>query len=1287
MSARRVSATPLDTPLGGDLLIEASAGTGKTYALTTLAARAVVEAALPAERLLLVTFTVAATSELRHRLRDVLRTALAAVRRPAAADGSISASDDDQAADLAKRWRRLGIETEAEGRLTAAVRDLDRANILTIHGFCQRVLAEFAFDGAIPFGFEVSGDDALAVGAAARDFWRRRLVDAPSPLLAHARRTPYGHERFEPDALADWARLIHPKPDLDVRGAGERDVAARFSSAYDGWRKEFDALRGHWPRRGAAFMRTIDGLSFRRGSLGKARRLQRLLRAALDGDVPELLPLADAGYFGKSSLSRVTSKAQFPANPLFDAFDRLGDAAKEPNKLADAWLRRQRTELLDAVRTTLRESAWAERQLSFNGLLTETERALRGPAGEALAERIRDRYQMALIDEFQDTDGLQARIFERIYPIPSGQRRNAADAGSRRGADAAKAQASVVGDPKQSIYAFRGADLFAFLQIGKRKGQRRLVLEANFRSTPGLVQAVNALFARRHPFLLPEVSYEAVQAARAETSGLRFDDDLLLGDDGRPFVIRLDPTDGKGSGEDFQTISAASAAAEIARLLRLGETGRAAIDGQPLGGGDIAVLVRTSAQGQAMAEALRMCGVQSVELADVDVFETADAAQLHHLLYALCAAPEHRRAAALRGALAADMFGLTVQDLAALAEDRPWAAWQERFRDWRATWRSAGVATLIRRLLFAAPTQCGQALLQQRNGARRLTNMMHLADLLQQVEAREQLEPVALVDWLAARRRNLQRGNDATQLRLESDERLVKVATVHRSKGLEFPVVFYPFAWYRRRAAKGATAQYHERQGSRYVEVLDLDPSEDAYAQERAEDQAEELRLLYVALTRAKYRCVVTWARALGHERAALAWLLHGRDIVGDTPVASMKAHAAHMKQDAGAWRIEVEAFAAQHQEAIRLAGLFDPADAPPPQSPLAQEVPTAAQRSATDAKMLRARAFHRPLRAVRQATSYSALAAERGAAVSAAEHIEAARPDHDQREDAALAELSLDGPAQAAPAAALSAFAMPRGRRIGHCVHELFEFSVALEPHEEAVKELERLGEGVLRRHGIDLKWLPTVCSLVTNARGTPLVPDTPRQGQLRLVDFERPLVEMEFQLPVNSLRRDQLGACLKAHGYDDPFQPPDSKPRAVVAGMEEADAEAVLAPVDGFLSGFIDLVGEHDGRWYVVDYKSNWLGDDYQAYAPAALRVAMRRNAYHLQYLLYLTALHRHLRLRLPDYDCDRHLGGAFYLFVRGMRPQHPGHGVFHDAPPRACIEAIDACLGDFGTRGSAS
>ena len=1269
-TVRKSKATPFDVPFGDDLLIEASAGTGKTYALTTLAARAIAEGAQPVERLLVVTFTVAATSELRHRLRKTLREAHDAV------SGNRAATTDDQAPRLAQRWQELGIAADAASRLQAAVRDLDRANILTIHGFCQRLLADFAFDGAIPFGFDVSGDDAPAVIAAVSDFWRRRVVGAPQPLLRHARREG-GY--FTPGQLADWTLRLHPKPDLRLRGVEDGDLASQFEAAYAGWLATFRAVHELWPEHGAEFLQAVMCLRFHRRSENKAQLVARQVHAAFERDDPDALALDNAGYFGGNKLPRVTyARQSMPPGPLLAAFDQLGEAAAPACALADAWLRQQRRDLLDAVRESLRESAWQDRQLSFNGLLTEAERALAGPSGEALATRVRERYPLAFIDEFQDTDGLQARIFERIYPS---RRKTVAASGAKEAAAPQSTDSpqgvAIVGDPKQSIYGFRGADLFAFLQMSQRQGQRPVRLGANYRSTPGLVQAVNALFARQRPFLLHELAFEAVESARDPGSGLRIDDEERA-----PLLLRLDA--GEGGGEaggdapgkgDMQRIAAESAAAEIAWLLEAGADGRASVAGQPLGGGDIAVLVRTGAQGKEMARALRERGVQSVELGDVDVFDTDQAEQLHRLLQALAGVAPHSEAAALRGALAASMFGLSLEEAASLAEDRVWETWQQRFQEWRATWRGVGVAALIRRLLFAAPTHCAATLLRQPRGPRSLTNMLHLADLLQQAETGERLEPPALVEWLARRRRNPQHGNDASQLRLESDERLVKVVTVHRSKGLEFPVVFYPFAWFRRRPGRSATAQYHEREEGRYVEVLDLDPNDAAHDRQEVEDRAEELRLLYVALTRAKHHCVATWARTPGYENTALAWLLHGRGIDHDEPVMAMKTHKDYMRKsvDASRWQEELTQFAAEHGRAIALGPLFDSEEQSALSFPTASGEQATAEGDASTAPAYQARTLQRSLRHIRRMTSYTALVATPGAAATPVEHAAVERPDHDQIEDAALAATDVDKRKRGAVDDALSTFALPRGRHTGQCLHEIFEAAVG--PQALDAADLERLCADALHRHGIDGKWRPTVLRMVADVRQTPLRP--PDQAPLRLMDFKRPLVEMEFLFPVAQLRRERLGACLADHGYGDVFGALDPDLRRS-ATSEDAGAVSGLAEIDGFLRGFIDLVGECDGRWYVVDYKSNWLGDAVQDYAPSGLRQAIQRNGYSLQYLLYLTALHRYLRLQLPDYDCERHLGGAFYLFVRGMRPTQPGHGVFHDVPSAACIADIDACLG---------
>ena len=1231
------SHTPLDVPLGGDLLIEASAGTGKTYALTTLAARAVVEAEVGIQQLLVVTFTVAATGELQHRIRRTMREALDGCR-------TTGHTPSGQAQALLARWQDIGIDrADAAARLAQAVRDLDRANILTIHGLCQRLLTEFAFDGAIPFGFEVSGDDAPAVAAAVRDFWRRRLTDAPVPFLEHAQ-----GQRFTPTALTDWVQELHPKSGLLIRGVADADSnpAAAFEQLHAVWLAEFAALRGVWLADGAAFAAALVALRWYKNSQPKVLRVIELVQRAFARNDARLLPLDDAGYLG-SSLGNVLLKRPpqtLPESPLLAGFDRLGAAAAALEDVGASWLRQLRRDLLEDVRASLRKTAWRERQLSFNALLTETARALDGPSGPVLASRIRERFPLALVDEFQDTDSLQARILAHIYPSNQPSPPASAASALPQAASAATGLA-IVGDPKQSIYRFRGADVFAYLQAGHRIGDRQLRLTTNYRSTPALVGAVNALFQRSQPFLLPELSFEAVQAASADGEGLLVSDDSY---DAAPLQLRLQAqVDRPISKDEMHNVAAQGAAAEIAQLLRLADAGRATLNGAPLAGGDIAVLVRTARQGQASAAALRALGVQSVEMGDVGVFQTPQAEHLHRLLAALAEPGAYDAAARLRGALGVDVFGMELRELAALStDDQAWAAWEEHFRRWRAIWRAAGVAALIRRLLFTPPTSSAAHLLTLPDGPRQLTNLLHLADLLQQAETSERLSRSALVDWLAWRRDGAQHGvSDDTQLRLESDERLVKVVTVHRAKGLEFPVVFCPFAWYRRRPWEGPTAQHHERINDGFREVLDLAPTAEAHQQEALEDQAEELRLLYVALTRAQQRCVVTWAQAKDYEYAPLAWLLHGREQPAAPTEQAIRKHRRYVRKlDAGAWLREVQQFAAQRPNEIGTAALA--------QEPATALADTAPMRAPT----AQAHTLDRPLRLLRQMTSYSALAGETGAAATLAEHIEASLPDHDQREDDAIAaaEDAADPQPSAASAqtpAPLNAFTFPRGRRVGDCLHVLFEASIEPQP------DFGDLCQATLAKHGLERRWAPVARTIIENVRRTPLA----AHAGFRLADLHNPVAEMEFALPVAGLDRQRLGECLATHGYPNPF-------------AESADA------IDGFLRGFIDLVAEYQGRFYVLDYKSNWLGDGSAAYAPAALNRAMQNNGYHLQYLLYLAALNRYLSQRLPDYDYDRHLGGAFYLFVRAMTPERPGYSVFFDRPTRQCIEAIDACFGEL-------
>ena len=955
---------------------------------------------------------------------------------------------------------------------------------------------------------------------------------------------------------------------------------------------------------------------------------------AFDAGAPEQLAPDCAGTFGTKALEAGFYKRNPPpAAPLFDHFDNIAETGAA---YGDLWLASQRRRLLEDARQSLQHTTRVDRSLSFDALLVELHRTLDGTGGTELARRIRSRYPVALIDEFQDTDRLQARIFKTIYP---------------GGAEAANGRLFVVGDPKQSIYRFRGADVFAYLEAQNRLGAsgEPLSLAHNYRSTSGLIRAVNELFARPRPFVLSDFEFSAAAPADRERAELVVQDD---DDDGAPFQVVLIPgADGKRRTKpELTSLTAKLAARDIARLVTAGKDGRAELIGgnrpRPLAARDIAVLVRKGAQGKAVAEALRQLGIDSVEMGTDNIFESEEADSLYRLLHALCLdESEYHATQLLRGALAADLFGLDMEDLAALRDDDDaWSVWRGFAREWAEVWQEHGIATLMRGILFASDAaDCSANLLAYPNGPRRLTNYLHLTDLLHEAETRRRPSRQGLLDWFRQARADAQGTDETAQLRLESDENLVKIVTAHRAKGLEFPVVYYPFAWDGRPRARGGqrkpTADYYDAEPG--TPVLDLDPSDDAYDREHVEEHADELRLLYVALTRAEHRCVVTWSPEGGAEHAPLAWLLHGREGGDDASAAQdLKDHAAGVRGlGAGEWHAEVEAFANRIPGAVSVRMIDEPPD--DEAEPATGDEP---------AEPMKARKLERPLERIRQRTSYSALSA--GGGVFARDRDDVDLPDEEDAAAEEEAPARVSEPEEEGP----TVFTFPAGGRSGRCLHHIFERHL----DDADAGSLERTCETALIRYGFQDKWLPVVRTLVENGLETPLVPPGEAGAVFRLSDLKQPIAELEFHLPLRKLQRAALAHCLEEHGYE----------HRLAAGDDE---------IEGFLHGFIDLVARHDGRWYVIDYKSNWLGPDLASYSEAAIAQSMRLHGYHLQYLLYLTALHRLLALRLPDYDYDRHVGGAFYLFLRGMRPNAPGSGVFHDRPSRACIEAIDSCFGE--------
>jgi exodeoxyribonuclease V beta subunit len=1193
-----MSATTLRDPLTLDLsglhLIEASAGTGKTYTITHLVLR-LVELGQEIGQILVLTFTEAATQELRERIARRLREARHALSGRAPEDPVLAAWTDT-----------LDDQVVALARVEQAIADLDRSAIHTIHGFCQRVLRDYAFESGTAFDAELIQDESELRQTAAQDFWRRRLGQADAAeaawLLGQFKAGPASLLTLLDRHLRGSApEVLAPEPEGLSAELARLDMLAQHMAA--AWPESREAV--------SAILETDRALhrnKYRAASVATAiAEMDRLANdpGALAGGGFQHLHLFTATKLAAS----IRGGHSTPTHPFFDLCDAL--TGLDPESLA----RRRRAallaEALAAIRGGLARAKHALRVTFFDDLLTQTAEALEGPQGPALAASLRRDYPHALIDEFQDTDDLQYRIFRRIYA----------------GVDAPDARVGLylIGDPKQAIYAFRGADVFTYMAARRHAQDQGCIhtLGQNHRSASALVKAVNQIFGRAaQPFIFDsDIPFEPVEPGpRADEKPLTID-----GAPPTPLVIRWLPLVDEAATRNGRRLAADPArelaADDCARQIAALLGGRARLGDAPLQARDVAVLVRSHKDGAMVRRALSRHGIDSVSIGPETVFESEEAEDLAAILAALRPGAGD---AAVRTALATRTLGWTLDGLARSDDaDGEWAEVLADFAGYRETWRRQGFMAAFTALLHAR--DCPARLRRGEHGERRLSNLLQLAELAQ-AAAPEHPGPEALMRWLADRRAEPRAAGDAALLRLESDENLVQVVTFHKSKGLEYAVVFVPMPWGSARPS-GTTDPllFHDRET--LAACLDLG-SDDHSAHRRLADEeslAEGLRLLYVALTRARKRCVIHWGPVNQTEGSAGAWLLHqGPD--GPPVVERMKVMGAD------ALRSDLEALASSAPECIAL-------------EELAPDTGTAPAASHADTPELRAAVFQGRVPDRWRLLSFSGLA---GGPTEE-------RPDHDPLTPGETPDSeSLLAPDERVAAPPDPIYRFPRGVRAGHCLHGLFE---TLDFRETDAKLLREAARDALARHGIDPEWSETLATLARRVLDTPL---TTAGLRLAGVGPEDRRNELEFHFSIDGFDPAALAGVLRRHGL--------------------TDADGIAGePVDGLVKGFVDLVLRADGRFYVVDYKSNHLGDHPDDYDAEGLARAMDQHRYRLQLLIYTLALHRWLTGRLPGYDYDSHQGGSLYLFLRGMRPEL-GHarGVYHARPSRALIEDLDGLFG---------
>lgn len=1151
--------TPLkvfEVPIKGISLVEASAGTGKTYNITSLYVRALLENNLEPSQILVMTFTEAATAELKLRLRNRLKSARKAILE--------NDSGDDEF------LRRLLEQnyTNAVDKLKNAIDSFDEAAVFTIHGFCTRLLTEYSLQFGVSPNFELLTDESELLQDIVDDYWRALISQASEDQKYYFLLDYLTDEGFGPDELHSAIQKVlnhpHSKVVPDISTDTLFDLVKEWKASFEEAKKVWEIEKEDFEE--VYFQGDLNGNIFKKN---KRQPDWEILQEWLDQSTPSMNISDRLFRFGSYMKESGSKKSyQVPHFEFFNTIDDFIEITEQLKLLKPAFIK----ESIEEIRNNLRSRKEYLNLLSYNDLLSLVEEGLNNDESGELAKFISKKYPVALVDEFQDTDPVQYGIFRSIYE--------------------GKEQAALfmIGDPKQAIYGFRGADIFTYLDARKDVTDNQSYhLGVNYRSNQMLIEGVNELFSTsQNPFLIESLSFKEVSFPthfKQEEYLSRKEGEII-----QPLqCITIDPGEPvyKNAIEEdlYQGVCN-----EITELLSGGyEVGKRKVEEK-----DIAILVRSGYQGEEIQSRLREKGIQSVLRSRTSVFETEEAEELFRVLSAVHSISYE---AGIKSALATKLLGYSAGDILEISENvAHWSSVIEKFVAIKELWEQKGIEPAIEQLFIMFGIQ--QRLAYGKNTERRITNLLHISELLAKAQREHKYYGNALLKWFFEQLQKEKSASEEEELRLESDEDLVQITTIHSSKGLEYPIVFCPFLWedtMKPKEPQNADIFSFYDNGSIHIDVsegLDHPQKQEFIDQAHLQEMAEEVRLTYVALTRAVSACYVFIPNYKKIEYSPLASVLQTSQARPDfeSMISTLKNY--------------------ENVEIGKIRPKASKIDLEPNNDP--------EELSILEFKREDIHQFPRML-------SYSSLADGKSHEENGLDYDEVnlyVEPQKSQKDK----------------------FGFPKGANAGTCLHKIFEDIVFSSP-----EDINEVITNNLEYYGFELTWTEPVLQWVENTLKHPL-----EKTQISLSDLmeQNVLKEMEFFFPVKNLQAEQLWKFIR-----------NEKPQ-----MSTLDSSS------GFMKGFIDLIFRTDGKYYILDYKSNHLGNTPDDYAHSNLVEAVKDAGYDLQYHIYTLALHRFLKQRLSGYSYKQNFGGVLYLFLRGVNEEVPGSGMFFDKPGEELIEKLD-------------
>lgn len=1102
----------LTAELQDSRLIEASAGTGKTFSVAVLVLRLILEKEIEIEKMLMVTFTNAAVAEMESRIRKFIRIGYKY------SDGKIDLDEDDKIRLVIEGCNKT--EERKKELLRKAVRSLDNLSVMTIHSFCQKTINEFTFETNQSFDFEIVTDDSDLLISESNRYLREVL----NTLNLETFRELNKEVKFEKMHELLKKHLLGMKF-IDSYIEDDSEIEA-LREEIAGKNNELDTfIRGSYPQVLATQMRDND--LKQEAAQGNTEEFKRRFRDQINSKKP-------AAYFASFEFMKAD-------------FMRFEEEIKHAEDKFINYI------YLDFFRYSDLVIKRVKRKKGYISYDDQIKTVYSSLGNETLKDKLGKKYSAVFIDEFQDTDNYQYEIFKTVFS------ENFKDKKFRP-------VIFYIGDPKQSIYGWRGADLDTYKTAKGDVGADGILrMNTNYRSTAKMIDALNILLSAggNNMFIDEKIEYHDVEQGAANLGTMTFH-----GKEVEP--VTLWEFDNNDERTNFRAV-----AREIFILL----TNDYRIKEDRIKPKDIGVLVRENRQGDDIKKLLADFNIPAVKRDDKKVLGSDEARMIQYLLKAVIS-PNRGD---INRALLSRYFGYKADTIKTIDDEKH----IEVFIGLKKTLKEEGIYNMISSFLntYGVRAICMKDVL----GQRVLTNISQVAEILHKKEKQQKYTADELLVWM---QRSIDDADEEYQQRIESDEEAVQISTIHKAKGLEYKIVFAPCLCMIPRFKRLEKNNVNDfKKAGEYYFTFNYPElsSEDKDLFDKQKEQ-ENRRLIYVALTRPVYKCYISFMP---------------RSYLSQEVVSSFEdIYKALNKNNQELFRKEDFS----EGEFVNINGRYTPEE---------DEQRQFSPKPAPSIEIRNTFGIH----------SYSALSrAHYSAPFEKAELGEAENYDQFIFQD------------------------LGRGANAGTALHTIFErldFAGDEESWRQTLSEASQYWKNILKEEKLEL-----FMQLVYNAMNVK-IPFIEKEFTLKKVEHVKKLPELEFYFSLDRINRTEINTLMG----------------------DEADLSGE-AEIEGLMTGFIDLLFEHNGKYYILDWKSNHLGNSPDDYDTDGMAEAMKGSNYNLQYMIYTVAAVRWLKSRIMNFDYENQFGGVIYVFLRGVR-EGMDTGIYTIKPDKTTIKGLDEAL----------